>query len=435
MTVHRIDAAALETLFRPLAAYSHWGLAVSGGADSMALMHLAARHASAAQGDGPRLTALTVDHGLRPEAAREAAFVSAAAARLGIAHATLRWEGPKPASGVQAAARAARYDLMAEHALAQGIDCLVTAHHLEDQAETVLMRLKRGSGPDGLAGIPAAGRWAGMPVLRPLLDIAPAALEAALRAEGAGWIEDPSNADTRYERVRLRKAMAELVRLGYTAEGFARAARRMRRASEALEAATRGFLAAHARAAEAGYCALDMAALGEAAEEIALRAARRVMEAVRGGETGAGLSRLEALTATLRGGEFRAATLGGCRFEARGGEILVMREAGRKGLGEFGLRPGETRLWDRRFEVAAPRGADAPVTVRALGQRGARQLRARAGRAMELPPAAAASLVSFWRGGELIAVPPLGYAPHGEGPGAGLAARFVNAGIFRGRTD
>src|SRR5690606_17749743 len=128
-----------------------------------------------------------------------------------------------------------------------GIDCLVTAHHLEDQAETVLMRLKRGSGPDGLAGIPAVGRWGGLPVHRPLLDVPRARLEAELRAAGLSWIEDASNVDDRFERARIRKATGELEKLGYTAQALAATAARMRRASAALDATTARFLASHGR--------------------------------------------------------------------------------------------------------------------------------------------------------------------------------------------
>lgn len=432
MTGQSIPDIEPGALFRPLEGHGHWGLAVSGGRDSMALMCLARRHAES--GERPiKLTVLTVDHGLRPEAAGEAAFVAEAAEKLGLAHDTLRWDGPRPSSGLQAAARAARYDLMAGHAMTQGIDCLVTAHHLEDQAETVLMRLKRGSGPDGLAGIPPLGRWAGVPVYRPLLDLSRDTLEAELRAAEIGWIDDPSNMDERFERVRVRKAMAELEGQGYTAKSLAVVARRMRRASEALDAAAADFLSAHARLRATGYCALDKHALASAPEETALRAARRAVEAVRGGGAAISLARLEALTQALRGREFRAATLGGCRIVMQGNEILVVREAGRRGLHEFGLSPGETRLWDRRFAVAAPSGAQAPVTVRALGERGARELRSRAGGRLDLPQPAAASIVSFWRGGDLIAVPPLGFqaAPR-EGAEQDYAARFVNAGLFGG---
>src|SRR5690606_27501961 len=115
------------------------------------------------------------------------------------------------------------------------------------------------------------------------------------------------------------------------------------------------------------------------------------------------------LTLALRGGAFRGATLGGCRFVVRDGEVLVLREPGRRGLDAFGLAPGETRLWDRRFEVASPASARAAVTVRALGAQGAREFRARAGAAIALPHAAAASLVSFWGDEGLLAVPSVGF--------------------------
>jgi len=431
MTSRLITDAAREALFRPLDAHSRWGLAVSGGRDSMALMLLAARHAQGRR-NGPELTVLTVDHGLRSEAAGEAKFVAQAAARLGLAHEILKWEGAKPGRGLQASARAARYDLMAEYARRHGVGCLVTAHHLEDQAETVLMRLKRGSGPDGLAGIPAVGHWAGLPVYRPLLDMPRASLEAELREDGLDWIDDPSNLDDRFERVRVRQAMAELGRLGYTAQALATTAARMRRASDALEAGTRRFLETYAAMDAAGYCTIKRDALLDAPAEIALRSVARCIEAVRGGDVELSLSRLEGLMASLCGGEtFRGATLGGCRFLARHGNVLVLREPGRRGLDAIDLEPGESRLWDRRFEVVSPACEAVGVTVRALGPEGARQLRARAGGAIALPDAAAAALVSFWRGDALLAVPPLGFDAVGQrGARPGFEARFVNAGLF-----
>jgi tRNA(Ile)-lysidine synthase len=429
MTETPIRDDALAALFRPLEAHAHWGLAVSGGPDSMALMQLVARRL-ARSAAGKKATVLTVDHGLRAVSGAEAAFVARAAASLGLRHATLHWEGAKPRTGIQAAARAARYDLMAEYAHGAGIDCLVTAHHLDDQAETLLMRLGRGSGLDGLAGIPEIGGWAGLPVVRPLLEIPSGRLKATLKAARLDWIEDPSNEDSRFERVAVRKAMATLEGLGYTAASLAAAARRLARARAALDQATTDFLETVASVSEAGYCTLDRARFAAAPDEIALRALSRLLEAVRGGEAALSLARLESLTERMRSGDEAARTLAGCRIVPRADSILILREAGRGGLGELRLEPGEEGLWDRRFHVAAPRDAGAPVTVRALGRAGARELRARAGQPVRLPAAAAATLVSFWRGGDLVSVPPLGFHAGGSG-GERYTARFVNAQPFQ----
>ncbi|MDH3580240.1 MAG: tRNA lysidine(34) synthetase TilS [Hyphomicrobiales bacterium] len=436
MNASPISDHELEGIFAPLAGYGSWALAVSGGADSTALMHLAARWRDIAAAK-VKITVLTVDHGLRAEAAREADHVARIAAALGLAQETLPWQGIKPTTGIQAAAREARYDLMTRHAHAHAIDCLATAHHLDDQAETIVMRLKRGSGPDGLSGIAQTSYWAGVPLIRPLLDIAGARLRATLIAAGIDWVEDPGNSDERFERVRVRKAMAALEQAGLAAGDFALTARRMRRARAALDGATQDFLRRCARLADEGYCALDRAGFAAVPEEIALRALGRSLEAVSGVPSPLSLAKLEALTQGLRDGEERARTLAGCKVTMRKHEILVVREAGRRGLGEVELHPGEQVLWDRRFTVAASTRASSPVTVKALGDKGFSEVRARLRRPVGLPADAAHTLASIWRGTRLVAVPLLGFDVSATGPGAtkgsgnSYTARFVNTHSFR----
>ena len=182
----------------------------------MALFHLMAEWR--AEGEArPDLTVLTVDHGLRAESREEAAMVARMAESSGLRHAILTWtQGASQSGGLQERAREARYDLMAAYCHAHDIPALVTAHHLDDQAETFLMRLKRGSGLDGLAAIPEESVWSGIAVLRPLLDMPKARLAATLVAAGLGWAEDPSNRDERFERARMRADGEALAKLGLT---------------------------------------------------------------------------------------------------------------------------------------------------------------------------------------------------------------------------
>lgn len=191
------DLAALWRSEGPLA------LAVSGGPDSLALLLLA----HAVRPD--RIVAATVDHGLRPEAAAEAAAVAALCADLGVAHATLP-VAVEPGN-VQAEARAARYRALAEWMAAQGAAALATAHHADDQAETLLLRLNRGSGVAGLAGVRARGRVPGtdLPLVRPLLGWRRAELAQVVADAGLTAADDPSNRDDRFDRVRIRKALVE----------------------------------------------------------------------------------------------------------------------------------------------------------------------------------------------------------------------------------
>lgn len=203
-------------------------VAVSGGPDSVALLHLAT-----AAWPG-RVTALTVDHGLRAAAADEARRLGNCCAAAGIAHVLLRWEGPPPASGVQAAAREARYRLMTDWCTAAGVGVLMTAHHADDQAETLLMRLARGAGSAGLAGIRRCRPLApGVLLVRPLLDIRREALAAVAAASGWPIVTDPANADARHQRSAARALLAATPWLD--AGGMARAATNLAGDAEALD--------------------------------------------------------------------------------------------------------------------------------------------------------------------------------------------------------
>src|SRR6266513_193352 len=191
-------------------------VAVSGGPDSLALAILADRWA---RRHGGRLVALTVDHRLRPESAEEARTVGGWLAARGIAHHILVWADPKPATGIQEAARAARYRLLAGWCREQGCLHLLTAHHREDQAETHLIRRRAGSGVDGLAGMATVREMAGLRLVRPLLQVPKARLVALVAAEHQPFLSDPSNQDPAFERSRLRKGRdaldeAALGRLG-----------------------------------------------------------------------------------------------------------------------------------------------------------------------------------------------------------------------------
>ncbi|MGJ5151721.1 tRNA lysidine(34) synthetase TilS [Bradyrhizobium sp. HKCCYLR1023] len=229
-----ISAAEAERLFAPLSGAPALVLAVSGGPDSMALMWLAAQwRAGLAQ--GPRLVAVTVDHALRRESAREARMVKETARRLAIPHRTLRWNDEKPDTGIPEAARLARYRLLARAARQAGAGHVVTAHTRDDQAETVLMRLLRGSGIAGLAAMAPLSEREGLLLARPLLDVAKARLVATLRSAGIPFADDPTNQDPAFTRPRLRALMPALAAEGGDARTLAMLADRLGRANAAIE--------------------------------------------------------------------------------------------------------------------------------------------------------------------------------------------------------
>jgi tRNA(Ile)-lysidine synthase len=420
-----ISSSEARAAFAPLSRFSRLALAVSGGADSMALLHLIAQWRVEGEAK-PGLTVLTVDHGLRAEARAEVAMVARIAESFCLAHAILTWTpGSGQSGGLQARAREARYDLMAAYCHAHNIPALVTAHHLDDQAETFLMRLKRGSGLDGLGAIPEESVWSGVAVLRPMLDMPKARLAATLTESGLGWAEDPSNRDQRFERARMRANTEALAKLGLTPEALARSAQRLRRARAALDEAAREFLSRHGDMSDAGYCLIEHEALISAPEEIALRALTRAVSAVSGKEKPLQLAKLESLLASLIEHPKGAHTLGGCRLQPIGGRLGIFREMRGTGLPSLQLAPGERALWDNRFAVELQRSAPAPVTVAALGEARWRELRAYAPWLGSLPRFAGAALPACFAG-ESILLPHL--EAHAEDAAkVGFSARFVNA--------
>jgi tRNA(Ile)-lysidine synthase len=294
-----------SALFDGLAGLRGLLLAVSGGSDSTALLVIAARWAKKRK-RAPKLLAVTVDHGLRPEARREAAMVKRLARRLGVPHRTLRWRGVKPKTGLQEAARIARYSLLAQAAVRAGYEHILTAHTLDDQAETVLLRLARGSGLTGLAGMAHAsalpvGAETAIFLVRPLLRIPKSRLVATLKAAGIGHSEDASNRDPRFTRARLRMLMPALAREGLDARGLMRLAMRMRRAEATIEFAVGAARAALAPGPwrERGPIVFDVAHFRDLPAEVALRLLGRAV-AQTGDEGPVELGKLEQLYEVLR---------------------------------------------------------------------------------------------------------------------------------------
>ena len=229
-----ISATEAKRLFADWKAAPALVLAVSGGPDSIALMWLAARWRRAIK-RGPRLIAVTVDHGLRAEAAREARNVKRLAKTLELAHRTMRWSGAKPKTGLPAAARSARYRLLAQAARANGATHILTAHTRDDQAETLLMRMLRGSGIAGLAAMARESERNGVRLARPFLQVSKSRLVATLEKAKLGFADDPTNRDTNFTRPRIRALMPALAAEGGDARNLARLAARLARADAAVE--------------------------------------------------------------------------------------------------------------------------------------------------------------------------------------------------------
>jgi tRNA(Ile)-lysidine synthase len=382
---------------RPLLA-----VAVSGGADSMALALLSHEWAHARRG---RILAFTVDHALRPESRAEARTVARWMKRRGIAHRILPWRGTKPGTGIQAAAREARYRLLGEACRAAGALHLLLAHTRDDQAETVLLRLASGSGPHGLAAMPAVREHADHRLLRPLLGVARARLRATLEARSQEWIEDPSNRDERFARIRVRRALAE--GKDDHAAAIAAAAGELGRFRADRERAVAGILARAVHLFPEGYARLDPAALAAAPPEIGWRALAALLATVGGlahAPRGEPVRRLHAdlCAGAIAGGR----TLGRCRLIPAGAACLVVRET--RGIAT--VRAGAMETWDGRFAVPPPPGGKGR-TVGPLGAAGWAELVARRPtlRTTAVPYAARLSLPVLRDRRGILAVPGLGY--------------------------
>lgn len=293
-----ISATEAKQLFADWKAARALVLGVSGGPDSMALMWLAARWRRAMP-RGPDLIAVTVDHGLRRGSAREARDVKHLATLLGVRHRIVRWNGAKPKSGLPAAARDARYRLLAKTARANGALHIFTAHTRDDQAETVLMRISRGSGIAGLSAMAREAMRDGFILARPFLHVSKSRLIATLEKAGIAYAEDPTNRDISFTRPRLRALMPALAEEGCDARNLARLASRLARANTALELLADGaerYLALQDPGAQhSGFQAKAFAALSE---EIKVRLLLRAIDRV-GCEGPAELGKVEALLGAL----------------------------------------------------------------------------------------------------------------------------------------
>jgi tRNA(Ile)-lysidine synthase len=390
------------------------GVAVSGGSDSMALLVLLQRIATR-RGFG--LAAVTVDHRLRTEAAAEAAYVASFCTRLGVAHDTLAWEGWDGTGNVQNEARVARSRLISEWAAGRGVAAVTLGHTRDDQAETVVMRLARGSGVDGLSAMAPDHRRAGMRWLRPLLETGRKELRSFLRAEGVVWHEDPGNSDPGYDRVRVRQALAELEPLGVGAEALAHVAYNMREARATLDHYALEAARLHARVC-AGAIRIDPAGFAAQPPETARRIVLAALRWITGAEYP---PRGSALFAAMRAlTEEKSATVAGCRLLRTRDAIWIFREFN----AVRDLHAPSDALWDGRWRLT---GGMAPATSRIapLGEGGLAECLN--WRDTGLPRALLLATPALWSGPRLLAAPLAGLAQGWQARLAQGAGSFPDA--------
>ncbi|MFQ5437419.1 MAG: tRNA lysidine(34) synthetase TilS [Paracoccaceae bacterium] len=378
------------------------GVALSGGGDSTALLVLLAEWARPL---GISVQAITVDHGLREASAGEAEQAGRSCATLGVGHHIRSWDGSSRRGNLQAAARRARRDLVREWAGDLGLVAVALGHTMDDQAETFLMRLKRGSGVDGLAAMAARRLDDGIVWLRPLLEFRREELRDILRDRNIGWSEDPSNEDARFDRVRTRRALAELDGLGISVEKLAETATRMASGRQALEAATQRAARKTALVSEAGDVELRLGAFSALEPEFQMRL---LAHAVKWVASASYRARQSAIAPILTGlADLRRTTLGGClvSVERKAGIVRICREA--RALQDAVGRPGE--VWDGRGIVTGPPDG-ALYHIAVLGEAGLKAVPN--WKSTGLARASLLASPSVWLGKTLVSAPLAG-APNG----------------------
>ncbi|HEY0147308.1 MAG TPA: tRNA lysidine(34) synthetase TilS [Methylovirgula sp.] len=326
-----LSDASLASFFAPLAGRRAL-LAVSGGPDSVALMRLAAQWQGQGAPAGTSFFVATVDHGLRCESRAEAETVGRWAQSLGLPHQILAWQGAKPRTRIQERARAARYTLLRAHARLIGADYLLTGHHADDQAETILFRLMRGSGIGGLAGMQSMTEQDGVVLYRPLLGVPKKLLIDYCDACGRSYFRDPSNENSAFIRTRLRAFLPILDEAGLDAAGLARLGHRAARAERALAAQADLARATLERTSTPDIVHISAASLRDLPEEILLRVVGAEIAAL--GSKPPRLERLESLAqdlyAALQLRKVWHRTLGGVKLSLDGEELTLRREALRR---------------------------------------------------------------------------------------------------------
>jgi len=377
------------------------GVAVSGGSDSTALLLAAVDWRAAAPGRA--VEAATVDHRLRPESGAEAEAAAALAARLGVLHETLPWEDAPGRGNLAAAAREARRARLADWAGRRGLAAVALGHTLDDRAETLLLRLARGSGLDGLAALREVSRHSGLVWLRPALGLRREALREALRARGVPWIEDPSNDDETRDRIGVRRALPAL---GLDPEGLAATAERLAADADHLAAEARALAPRVLALGPAGEILIDRAALAAAPAPLARRLLARLLRRLSGAAhppRAAALAPLLALAAGRTPAPPR--TLAGCVLDASDPALARLHREEAALPPPVAAAPGG--VWDGRWRLPDP----LPAAFRgaALGPLG--PLPDPPARFRAAPPAARRVAPALFRNGALLAAPHAGIGP------------------------
>lgn len=324
-------------------------VAVSGGADSLFLTYIAKQWC---EKHSVKLYALIVDHKLRPESSKEAILVSKLLKDQGIENAILIWEGRKPKTNVHHHARQKRYELLTKYCKSHDIEHLLVAHTLTDQAETVLLRILRGSGVDGIAGIPVHNEINHVRILRPLLEVRREEIESTLLKVGWQWVNDPSNVNMRYERSKVRKLINSFEDKDTLVKRLTLLAYNARRTRNFLEKYTVDVISRYVKFPPLACAAINKGEFVILEEEIALRVLNILLKKIGGKIYPARLESLLTLFKNLQKENFKAHTLQGVQIRNHHDQILLYREP-LLITSSKSIKKNKEICWDNRFLIVA----------------------------------------------------------------------------------
>ncbi len=381
------------------------GIAVSGGGDSMALLQMA--HI-AGQKSGQDIMAVTVDHGLRAEAAQEAETVGQFCKSRNISHTILNWENWSGQGNLQAAARNARYDLITNWANAHGVARVLLGHTADDQAETFLMRLARGSGVDGLAGMsPDSGLFH-----RPLLNTSRQELRDFLQDQNIDWVDDPSNDDTQFDRVKARQMRAQLETLGLTQTRILQTVSHMKKAKTALSMAAHDFAQNHVTQ-DFGDLIFDLPALRLHHSDTEPRVMAAAVQWISNADYRPRLEALQDAVATAQQGKAR--TLGGVLFSPqRDGTLRLSREFNAVAEEKIECNPisAQFAIWDGRWRISGVLASPDTQGIVHIAPLAEAVSQCPNWRDSGLPRKSLMASPAIWQGETLIAAPLAGLNPN-----------------------
>ncbi|MBX9805100.1 MAG: tRNA lysidine(34) synthetase TilS [Alphaproteobacteria bacterium] len=408
MTLTSQNFAALMAAFAPFEPTPAIAIATSGGPDSMALALLAHAWAKA---QGGKAIALTVDHKLREESTREAVQVKSWLEAHGMEHHILTWDrGEKdmPETALQASAREARYHLLGQWCQAHGVKHLLTAHHAQDQLETFLIRLAKGSGLKGLTGIQGAVATAFGRTLRPLLTIDSAHLKVYLEKMNQPYIMDPSNENKDFARIRWRQLTPSLVAEGLTPQSLQETLERLTHSQRLIDQSISRYIQEHVTLSPYGYASLDKEALGESAEVLE-EIVKRVLATIGTRDYPVRRQALHRAMEAMQSSQ--SFTLGGCQLIQKAKQYWIVRELAAVG-DDIPINQQGTYLWDNRFTVEVP--LDGRGRIAALGEEGISQLSEEQKLPLkDVPHVVLQTLPAMWEGDEVVdPLPPLKFTPH-----------------------